>query len=36
MRANQPANKPKLGAAKTINKVDTEAYEDILDDGDFM
>jgi translation initiation factor 3 subunit J len=30
------AAKPKLGGAKTITKVDTDAYDDVLDDDDFM
>ena len=30
------ASKPKLGGAKTINRVDTEAYDDVLGDDDFM
>ncbi|WRT68356.1 uncharacterized protein IL334_005332 [Kwoniella shivajii] len=28
--------KPKLGAAKVASKIDTEAYDDVLDDDDFM
>lgn len=28
--------KPKLGAAKPSSKIDTEAYDDVLDDDDFM
>lgn len=30
------ASKPKLGAAKVLSKVDTEAYDDVLGDDDFM
>ncbi|RSH88646.1 Translation initiation factor 3 subunit J component [Saitozyma podzolica] len=30
------ASKPKLGAVKSISKVDTAAYDDVLDDDDFM
>lgn len=32
----QGGAKPKLGATKVITKVDTEAYDDVLEDGDFM
>lgn len=32
----QATGKPKLGGAKTINKVDTDAYDDVLEDDDFM
>jgi hypothetical protein len=32
----QTTGKPKLGGAKTINKVDTDAYDDVLEDDDFM
>ncbi|WWC63250.1 uncharacterized protein I303_105850 [Kwoniella dejecticola CBS 10117] len=30
------SSKPKLGAAKPASKIDTEAYDDVLDDDDFM
>ncbi|WWC90749.1 uncharacterized protein L201_005686 [Kwoniella dendrophila CBS 6074] len=30
------SSKPKLGGAKVVSKVDTEAYDDVLDDDDFM
>ncbi|OWZ65931.1 translation initiation factor 3 subunit J [Cryptococcus neoformans Bt63] len=30
------ASKPKLGATKVLSKVDTEAYDDVLGDDDFM
>ncbi|RSH78591.1 Translation initiation factor 3 subunit J component [Apiotrichum porosum] len=30
------AAKPKLGGAKTITKIDVEAYDDVLSDDDFM
>lgn len=30
------ASKPKLGATKVFSKVDTEAYDDVLGDDDFM
>jgi len=32
----KPGNKPKLGVVKSIAKVDTDAYDDVLDDDDFM
>jgi translation initiation factor 3 subunit J len=32
----QGSAKPKLGATKVINKVDLDAYDDVLDDDDFM
>lgn len=34
--AMQAATKPKLGAAKPAAKIDTEAYDDVLEDDDFM
>ena len=32
----QASNKPKLAAAKVVSHADTEAYDDVLDDDDFM
>ncbi|KIR58872.1 translation initiation factor 3 subunit J [Cryptococcus bacillisporus CA1873] len=32
----KPASKPKLGGIKVSSKVDTEAYDDVLGDDDFM
>lgn len=32
----QASNKPKLGAAKAFKDIDTSAYDDVLDDDDFM
>ncbi|ORX38607.1 eukaryotic translation initiation factor 3 subunit J [Kockovaella imperatae] len=32
----KPTSKPKLGVVKSIAKVDTDAYDDVLDDDDFM
>lgn len=33
---SQGSNKPKLGAAKAFKDIDTSAYDDVLDDDDFM
>jgi len=33
----QTTGKPKLAAVKSLgNKADTDVYDDVLDDGDFM
>lgn len=36
MTVLQTTNKPKLAATKPTTKVDTEAYDDVLEDDDFM
>lgn len=33
---SQGSTKPKLGAAKAFKDIDTSAYDDVLDDDDFM
>ncbi|EJT51844.1 hypothetical protein A1Q2_03009 [Trichosporon asahii var. asahii CBS 8904] len=35
-KKTKASNKPKLGAAKAFKDIDTSAYDDVLDDDDFM